>query len=291
MYIGEQLINPTEARLRLSAQLGSQGIIIDSRPNIAVMNDEGLWDGAKVAAQRRWIEGFGLPLKVMALDVGAILLDSLRAPERADARHVRTSVPVNRRQPAGMPIRPARTGGLGHPPCKADSDRVPVEDRQPVEVRKVPGIHDCSMGRRERAHLCRHSCPLSTAWAAMARSLRGEAPPSSGDPGHPAARECIGSWLVREREKDRCQSWLNSLRLGRNKGQPRTSRQSRRSTVAPLRSGRRSSSTVVLTGTWRSSATSSPSTEWGTVMPMRSSVGRLRATRPHPEFPLQPTAG
>jgi mannonate dehydratase len=88
MYIGEQLINPTEARLRLSAQLGSQGIIIDSRPNIAVMNDEGLWDGAKVAAQRRWIEGFGLPLKVMALDVGPILLDSLRAPERADARAV-----------------------------------------------------------------------------------------------------------------------------------------------------------------------------------------------------------
>jgi mannonate dehydratase len=83
MYIGEQLINPTEARLHLSAQLGSKGIVIDTRPNTAIMRDDGLWDGAKVAVQRRWIESFGMPLKVMALDVGAILLDSLRAPERA----------------------------------------------------------------------------------------------------------------------------------------------------------------------------------------------------------------
>jgi len=86
MYIGEQLINPTEARLRLSAQLGAQGIVIDTRPNTAVMNEDGLWDGAKVAAQRRWIESFGMPLKIMALDVGAILLDALRAPERAAAK-------------------------------------------------------------------------------------------------------------------------------------------------------------------------------------------------------------
>jgi hypothetical protein len=40
MYIGEQLINPTEARLCLSAQLGSQGIIIDTSPNITVMNQD-----------------------------------------------------------------------------------------------------------------------------------------------------------------------------------------------------------------------------------------------------------
>ncbi len=86
MHIGEQLINPTEARLRLSHQLGAQGIVIDTRPNTAVMNDDGLWDGKKVAAQRRWIEGFGMKLEVMAIDVGSILLDSLRAPELAAAR-------------------------------------------------------------------------------------------------------------------------------------------------------------------------------------------------------------
>jgi len=86
MYIGEQLINPSDNRLRLSAQLGSRGIVIDTRPNTGVMNEDGLWDAPKVAAQRRWVEGFGMKLEVMALDVGAILLDSLRAPDRAAAK-------------------------------------------------------------------------------------------------------------------------------------------------------------------------------------------------------------
>jgi mannonate dehydratase len=86
MYIGEQLINPSEARLRLSAQLGAQAIVIDTRPNIAVMGEDGLWDSRKVADHRRWIEGFGMRLEVMALDVGSILLDRLRAPEQTAAR-------------------------------------------------------------------------------------------------------------------------------------------------------------------------------------------------------------
>ena len=86
MHIGEQLIDPSDARLRLSAQLGAEGIVIDTRPNTAVMNDAGLWDGGKIAGQRRRIEGFGMKLEVLALDVGSILLDALRAPDRAAAR-------------------------------------------------------------------------------------------------------------------------------------------------------------------------------------------------------------
>jgi len=88
MYIGEQLINPSEARLRLSVQLGARGIVIDTRPNTAVMGEDGLWDAGKVAAHKRWVEGFGLTCEIMALDVGAILLDSLYAPERAAAKAV-----------------------------------------------------------------------------------------------------------------------------------------------------------------------------------------------------------
>jgi mannonate dehydratase len=83
MYIGEQLINPTDDRLRLSAQLGCKGIIIDSRPNRDVVEADGSWSAAKVAEQRRRIEGFGLRLDGMALDVGSLLLDSLRQPDRA----------------------------------------------------------------------------------------------------------------------------------------------------------------------------------------------------------------
>jgi mannonate dehydratase len=59
MYIGEQLINPTDDRLRLSAQLGCKGIVIDSRPNRDVCNSDGSWElsgwprcarGSKVSA-------------------------------------------------------------------------------------------------------------------------------------------------------------------------------------------------------------------------------------------------
>ncbi|WP_376087468.1 hypothetical protein ACE7GA_14165 [Roseomonas sp. CCTCC AB2023176] len=83
MYLGEQLINPTEARLRLSAQLGAKAIVVDTRPNLQLLDEDGRWNAQKVAAQRRFVESFGLRLEVMALDLGSILLDFLYAPERA----------------------------------------------------------------------------------------------------------------------------------------------------------------------------------------------------------------
>jgi mannonate dehydratase len=85
MHLGEQLINPTEARLRLSAQLGVSHIVVDTRPNTALLGDDGAWNARKVARFRQWIESFGHSLDVLALDVGAILLDSLRAPLKARA--------------------------------------------------------------------------------------------------------------------------------------------------------------------------------------------------------------
>jgi mannonate dehydratase len=85
MYIGEQIINPTEERLRLSTQLGVTNIVVDSRPNTQLVGSDGSWDPARVAHQRRWVESLGLKLEVLALDVGSILLDRLRAPERAAA--------------------------------------------------------------------------------------------------------------------------------------------------------------------------------------------------------------
>ncbi|MBR0687823.1 mannonate dehydratase [Bradyrhizobium manausense] len=83
MYIGEQIINPTAERLRLSSQLGATHVVIDTRPNEQLKGDDGAWDAKKVAAQRQWIEGFGLKLDVLALDVGSILLDSLYKTEAA----------------------------------------------------------------------------------------------------------------------------------------------------------------------------------------------------------------
>jgi len=80
MHISEQLLNPSEARLRLSAQLGVEHVVLDNRGTELVSAASGgitAWDAGKLRDYRRWVEGFGLKLDVFALDVGSILLDSL----------------------------------------------------------------------------------------------------------------------------------------------------------------------------------------------------------------------
>lgn len=79
MYIGEQLMNPDERRLRLSTQLGVEHVVLDNRGSELVSASGGvsLWDAGKLAAYRKWVEGFGLTIDVFALDVGSILLDFL----------------------------------------------------------------------------------------------------------------------------------------------------------------------------------------------------------------------
>jgi len=79
MYISEQLLNPDERRLRLSTQLGVERVVLDNRGTelVSARGGVSLWDAAKLRDYRRWVEGFGLKIDVFALDVGAILLDSL----------------------------------------------------------------------------------------------------------------------------------------------------------------------------------------------------------------------
>ena len=80
MYISEQLLNPSADRLRLSAQLGVEHVVLDNRGTGLVCAASGgitTWDAGQLRDYRRWVEGFGLKLDVFALDVGSILLDSL----------------------------------------------------------------------------------------------------------------------------------------------------------------------------------------------------------------------
>jgi mannonate dehydratase len=76
MYIGEQLINPSADRLRLSAQLGVERVVIDNR-GTELVKPGGVWDVHKLRQYREWIESFGLKIDLFALDVGSILLDFL----------------------------------------------------------------------------------------------------------------------------------------------------------------------------------------------------------------------
>jgi len=79
MYISEQLLNPDERRLRLSAQYGVRNVVLDNRGTELVSSVGGVtvWDAARLRDYRKWIESFDMKLDVFALDVGSILLDSL----------------------------------------------------------------------------------------------------------------------------------------------------------------------------------------------------------------------
>jgi len=83
VYIGEQIINPTEARLRLVVQLGVGHVVLDTRPASDLQGADGCWDPVKVAGFRRWVEGFGLTFECLALDVGSFLIDTIYHRERA----------------------------------------------------------------------------------------------------------------------------------------------------------------------------------------------------------------
>lgn len=104
MYIGEQLIAPTDDRLRLAAQLGAKGIVVDTRPNRDVANDDGTWDVERLKAQKARIESFGMKLEGLALDIGSILLDSLRDRPKAEKTAERLRQNIRAAGEAGIPM-------------------------------------------------------------------------------------------------------------------------------------------------------------------------------------------
>lgn len=95
MDIGEQLINPSAERLRLSTQLGVQKVVIDNR-GTDLVRPGGVWDEDKLRAYREWVESFGLTIDVFTLDVGSLLLDFLtdEASARRQAEVLKTNIRV-----------------------------------------------------------------------------------------------------------------------------------------------------------------------------------------------------
>lgn len=102
MFIGEQIINPTEDRLRLSTQLGVEHVVIDTRPDKALEGADGNWDANKVAAQRKWIEGFGLKVVCMSLDLGSFVVDTVYQPARAAWRAAKMRADIQAAADGGL---------------------------------------------------------------------------------------------------------------------------------------------------------------------------------------------
>lgn len=103
MYIGEQIINPTDERIQLSRQFGCENIVVDTRPATELENETGSWDPVRVATFKRRIEDNGIKLDVMALDIGSILLDSIHFKERADLWRGKLKANIRAAAEAGIP--------------------------------------------------------------------------------------------------------------------------------------------------------------------------------------------
>ena len=73
-----------------------------------------------------------------------------RRPTGADPGDVWAAVAVDRRQPAGVPVRATGPGGLAHPLVEAVDDAIPVEQWGSVEVGEVGGVQ--GIGRRSAAN-------------------------------------------------------------------------------------------------------------------------------------------
>ena len=104
MYISEQLLNPDERRLRLSAQLGVRSVVLDNRGTELVSAGGGVaaWDAGKLQAYRKWVEGFDMKLDVFALDVGAILLDAITDLESAKKQRAVLAENIRKAADAGI---------------------------------------------------------------------------------------------------------------------------------------------------------------------------------------------
>jgi mannonate dehydratase len=87
MYLGEQLHNPTDARLTLSAQLGVEHIAVEMGRELHDASDTGRWDPAKVKRLQERAGAVGTAVDVIGLEMGSLLVDTIRGnTARRDAQ-------------------------------------------------------------------------------------------------------------------------------------------------------------------------------------------------------------
>jgi len=85
MYLGEQLVNPSDARIALAAQLGVEHFVVEMG---AALDGPvaGRWDGARIAALQARTARHGISVDVIGLDVPPLLLALVQGDE--ERQHV-----------------------------------------------------------------------------------------------------------------------------------------------------------------------------------------------------------
>ncbi|MDQ6907872.1 MAG: mannonate dehydratase [Chloroflexota bacterium] len=125
MYLGEQLPNPSDARLTLAAQLGVAHIAIEMGSELYDASETGRWDVGRIRHVQARAAANGIAVDVIGLEMGSLLLDIIRGnTERRDAQLAVIAHNIRAAGEAGVPClkynlhiigipRTGRTAGRG----------------------------------------------------------------------------------------------------------------------------------------------------------------------------------
>jgi mannonate dehydratase len=104
MYLGEQLPNPSDARLTLAAQLGVQHIVVEMGSELYDASDTGRWDIGRVRQLQARAATNGIAVDVIGLEMRSVLLDIIRGDTaRRDAQLAVIAHNIRAAGEAGVP--------------------------------------------------------------------------------------------------------------------------------------------------------------------------------------------
>ena len=114
MYIGEQLSDPTDARLTWASQLGVEHVALHTAPkDSGVTQADGTWDAAAMRRLRERLSGFGITLDVLGVDVERVWGQLLTRDSDAERSLERIAQNVRAAGEAGVPCLKYRIQPLG----------------------------------------------------------------------------------------------------------------------------------------------------------------------------------
>jgi mannonate dehydratase len=104
MYLGEQLPNPSDARLTLAAQLGVGHIVVEMGRELYDESDTGRWSVARIRQLQARAAAHGIAVDVIGLEMGSLLVDIIRGnAERRDAQLAIIAHNIRAAGEAGVP--------------------------------------------------------------------------------------------------------------------------------------------------------------------------------------------
>ncbi len=116
MYLGEQLHNPSDARLRLGAQLGVEHIAAELGATIHDASGTGRWSLEKVRSFQARAGAVGIAVDVIGLEMGSVILDTIRGnAERRDAQFAVIAHNIRVAGQAGVPCLKYNLNMIGIP--------------------------------------------------------------------------------------------------------------------------------------------------------------------------------